>query len=563
MHLFANLSVRAKLASAFGLLLLITLTLGGISMQRLGDVNAAAAGIRDEWLPATRLAGVLSENAMRYRQQQAAHLLADTAEAKASEEQGLSRTRATFEAAWREFDAMISSAEERGIGDTAMAAWQAYLHLNQIMLDLSRSGDRPAATVYYTGEARQGFGRLRDALTQLAELNVRGGAAAAQAGAETYDGAKAAIIAVLALAILLALLLGWVLVRAIATPLRAAVTLMGRIEQGELDLAVPGRERRDEMGGLARALDGLRATSLRARRLEAEAEQARLAAEEQRRQGQHALADRVERQLGAVVGALATSVTEIEGSIGTLSTAAQQTTERAASVSAAATQATANVQSVAAGAEELSSSVSEITRQVSQAAQTAGRAASDVSAADKDVASLADAAERIGDVVRLIGNIAGQTNLLALNATIEAARAGEAGKGFAVVASEVKVLAGQTAKATGEISAQIAAIQTATGRAVTTIKGIAGVVGEVDHIATAIAAAVEQQGAATQEIARNVAEAAQGTNEVSANIASVSEGAVRTTDALGRLRDNAAMVARQGETLRGELGSLISGLRAA
>jgi methyl-accepting chemotaxis protein len=179
------------------------------------------------------------------------------------------------------------------------------------------------------------------------------------------------------------------------------------------------------------------------------------------------------------------------------------------------------------------------------------------------VQGLAEGAKRIGDVVRLINDIAAQTNLLALNATIEAARAGEAGKGFAVVASEVKSLANQTAKATEEIGAQIAAIQGDTQRAVAAIQGIAGVIEEIDRITTAIAAAVEQQGAATAEIARNVQQAAAGTNEVSAAIADVNAAAAETNGAVTDLRGSATELARNAETLRRELAQFLETLRAA
>ncbi|MDO9711947.1 methyl-accepting chemotaxis protein [Paracraurococcus lichenis] len=174
-----------------------------------------------------------------------------------------------------------------------------------------------------------------------------------------------------------------------------------------------------------------------------------------------------------------------------------------------------------------------------------------------------EAAQRIRDVVRLVGDIAGQTNLLALNATIEAARAGEAGKGFAVVAGEVKALATQTARATEEIAAQVNAIQATTGQAVQSIKGIAEVVGEVDQIAAAIAAAVEEQSATAREIARDVTETARGTNDVSANIVPASAGVEATNGALLGFREATGTVARQGGTLREEFSGLLTGLWAA
>jgi len=179
------------------------------------------------------------------------------------------------------------------------------------------------------------------------------------------------------------------------------------------------------------------------------------------------------------------------------------------------------------------------------------------------VHALAEAAQKIGDVVKLINDIASQTNLLALNATIEAARAGEAGKGFAVVASEVKSLATQTAKATEDIASQVAAIQGATGGAVVAIRGIGTTIGEVKAIATTIASAVEEQGAATQEIARNVQQAASGTAEVSNNIGGVTQAANDTGAAAGQVLSASQDLARQGEVLRGEVSQFLANIRAA
>jgi methyl-accepting chemotaxis protein len=179
------------------------------------------------------------------------------------------------------------------------------------------------------------------------------------------------------------------------------------------------------------------------------------------------------------------------------------------------------------------------------------------------VQGLSAAAQKIGDVVKLISDIASQTNLLALNATIEAARAGDAGKGFAVVASEVKSLANQTAKATEEISAQVASMQGATNDAVQAIHSIGGTIGTINEIATTIASAVEEQGAATQEIARNVQEAAQGTGQVSSNIVGVNQAASETGAASSQVLASAEELGKQAETLRADVDQFLANIRAA
>jgi methyl-accepting chemotaxis protein len=355
----------------------------------------------------------------------------------------------------------------------------------------------------------------------------------------------------------------WIVLRRVTTPLARLGRRADALAAGQLDEATPDTGRRDEVGAIARGLEALRAAARQARALEADAATARQEAEATRLRQRQELAAGIESQLGAVLAGLSASATTLEGSIATLSGQADRSAGRAGTAAERAEEATGHVQSVAAAAEELASSVQEISRQVAEAAQASRRAVSEAEAADGTIGGLSEAADRIGDVVRLIGDIAGQTNLLALNATIEAARAGEAGKGFAVVASEVKQLAGQTAKATEEISQQIGAIQGATAEAVRSIKGIAGVIAQLDQVAAAIAAAVEEQGAATQEIARSVAEAAAGTTEVSATIAEVSAGAGETANALQAMRQTTEEVSRQGGTLRGALGTLLEGLRAA
>jgi methyl-accepting chemotaxis protein len=264
-----------------------------------------------------------------------------------------------------------------------------------------------------------------------------------------------------------------------------------------------------------------------------------------------------ETNVKAVVDQVASAATEMRATADGLSAMADESMQEANGVAAAAEQATSNVATVASASEEMAASVAEIGRQVTESARIAADAVSEAERTNATVQGLSEASARIGDVIKLISDIAGQTNLLALNATIEAARAGEAGKGFAVVASEVKNLANQTAKATGDIAAQIQAIQDSTREAVTAIQGIGRTITQINQISGAIAAAVEEQGAATAEISRNVQEAAVGTREVSTAIQRVSASAAETGTGAGQVRDAAAELSVQAERLTGQADAFL------
>ena len=264
-----------------------------------------------------------------------------------------------------------------------------------------------------------------------------------------------------------------------------------------------------------------------------------------------------------VAGNLAGAANELGNDAQAMSGAAEETTKQSHAVAAASEQASANVQTVASAAEELSASILEINRQVTDSNGVTNRAVEEAERTNSQIRNLAEAGKRIGEVVKLISEIASQTNLLALNATIEAARAGEAGKGFAVVASEVKSLANQTARATEEIAAKIAEMQAATDTSVEAVESIGRTIARINDIATGIAAAVDEQGASTREIARNVLEASAGTAEVSSNVSGISDAAAGTGRAAGRVRDASDRIAGEVGTLRSEVAKFLGDLKAS
>ena len=364
------------------------------------------------------------------------------------------------------------------------------------------------------------------------------------------------------LAFVLGLAFAFLIGRSIVRPVAGMTEAMERLAGGDTGAEIPAQDFRDEIGAMAKTVGVFRDSMVKAERLAAQQrdEQARKAERQKALEEHIAGFDRTMRQL---LERLAAAAGELRSTAESMSSTAEETTRQAVAVSGASDQASGNVQTVASSTEEMAASIEEISRQVVHSSQVAGSAVEQASRTNATMQGLADAAQKIGEVVSLIQDIASQTNLLALNATIEAARAGEAGKGFAVVASEVKSLATQTGKATEEIAGQINAIQTSTKDAVEAIKSIGGIIGEINDISGTIASAMEEQGATTREITRHTQEAARGTGEVSQNIAGVNRAASETGAAATQVLASADALGKQAELLRAEVDQFFEKIRAA
>lgn len=276
-----------------------------------------------------------------------------------------------------------------------------------------------------------------------------------------------------------------------------------------------------------------------------------------------ALAAEFEAQVAGLVDQLSVASTELEASAETMTQNTGEANNRALAVAAAAEQASAGVQTVASAAEQLSASIQMIAQQVADSSRTTSRAVHDAEQTDQVVRALDEAAERIGTVVGLIGQIAGKTNMLALNASIEAARAGEAGKAFEVVAAEVKALASQTERMTEEVESQIREIQDATRRAVSGLGNITRTISEVAEISNTIASAINQQNSATADISRNIQQTAQAAHEVSANIVGVSQASEATGTAATQIFSSASALSGQAGTLSDQVHRFVEQVRAA
>jgi methyl-accepting chemotaxis protein len=365
------------------------------------------------------------------------------------------------------------------------------------------------------------------------------------------------------IAALLALGVTALLVRRVTKPLRAVAESLTVLAEGRTDVEVQYADRHDEIGAIARTIDVFKTNRIERRQLEADRVDAEKSASEQRKAEINQFVENFRTKIGSIIEQVTSSSGCFEKDARQLSLTAQTTAEMSGHSAAASRQASEHVRSAATASNELSQSIVEISRRVQDSNSIASEAVKQASATDERMAELSAAGDRIGDVVKLITSIAEQTNLLALNATIEAARAGDAGRGFAVVAQEVKNLAGQTAKATDEISSHIVNMQRATEESVDAIKAIGQTIERISEITGAISAAVEEQGAATQSIAQGVQAAAGGTLDVADNIERVAQGANETETTSSQMLDSAKALSEVSVHLRDEVEKFLDSVRAA
>jgi methyl-accepting chemotaxis protein len=479
--------------------------------------------------------------------------------------QDIDRLTAAYRQSAEPLDRMLSGPEDRRSEDFRILATIKETEAKTLpvidqVIALQKAGNLDQARKLLIEQARPDFTEWLARINQFIDLeeakNQKEGHTARQVAQSFTLLMGGLCLAALALGAGIA----WWTVASIA-PLSRATRVMLRLAEGDLDIEVPRVTHRDEVGDIVSSLAVFKNSALEKRRLEAEQVSSEQRAAEARREALRQLADAFESEFGSVVTSVTTAAGELRGSARYMADTAASTSAQATTVAAAAERASGNVQTVASATEQLSASTREISGQVLRSRQVAERADGEARQTSSLIEMLSENVASIGEIVSLINDIASQTNLLALNATIEAARAGEAGKGFAVVAGEVKHLASQTARATDEISAKIAAVQSGTASAVQAISSIAQVIGEMGDISASVANAVDQQSSATVEIARSVEQASTGTRQVSRTIDEVGGAARKTGEVANSISDSSIDLSRQAEALRQGVDRFLGSIR--
>jgi methyl-accepting chemotaxis protein len=564
-----NIGLSWKVQLAPALLILALIAVGGYALLALQSSQTAVDALVSGPVRQSELANDLTEAAWMAHAK--LYRLAATAANEQDEKKLAVFAKEASAAAARISDALKAVEGAQGNLNSDLnpeafgklkAAVAGYLKQSKNAIEMA-DGDAGSALMFIKG-AERNFADIEKLTDDLITRSSDGKDRAIARAGMTLERQQWILTTVLLIVAFIGIVVSFLIGRNISRPVVAMSKAMRELAVGNFEVQLPGLDRNDEVGHMAHAVEDFKVQALaKAERETAEREAKNRELQAARRVELHNLAESFEAAVGNIIENVGSASSELENSAIILTKSSAATQQLSTVVAAASEETSTNVQSVASATEEMASSINEIGRQVADSTRIANEAVDQAQKTDGRIAELSLAANRIGDVTKLITTIAEQTNLLALNATIEAARAGDAGRGFAVVAQEVKALAAQTAKATSDISTQITGMQAATQESVLAIKEIYGTIGRVSEIAAAIAAAIEEQGAATQEIARNVQQAAIGSTQVATSIADVNRGAGDTGSASSQVLSSAQLLSNENKRLKAEVVKFLATVRAA
>ena len=559
-----KLSIKTVLLAGFvGIGILVT-GQAGFALRQLATMHDAVNGIYDDQLPSVIDAQSMESSFDTIRINEALYVLSTSSETTAAAKAEIESAATNWQKKFDEYKGMIAPehVEEAQRFDKLGANYKELLDNQAKLFAAADAGQKNEAVALFDGPMATLYKDNRALIATLVGTN-----------SEELQGGRDEIGALYSATFWLTLLVGLLIIGlavaaaafayfGIGIPIARLAAAVRGLAGGDLAVDIPSLGSRNEIGEMAHAVVGFRESLVERAKLEQAAGEERLAKDQRQREIDTVLGA-FQTNIVAVVEAVDDETRLMNDTASSLKNVADTTKREADTATSAAADVSERITAISSTTEELGASIGHIAEQARRASDSVAAAAAVAQKADSQVGGLTDAANHIGAIVDLISSIARQTNLLALNATIEAARAGEAGRGFAVVAAEVKSLAGQTAKATEDITHQVGDIQAASNEAATSIRAIAATMAEVTELANSIASAVNQQDAAAREISGNIGRAADGSALAAQGVGSVSGSVAETTRAALNVQDVSAKLGVVSEKLSTTVADFIRNIGGA